>query len=90
MPSVPAEQFSTSVLAEQLRAIELPPELSVKKNYVLYMGRPANDNFHGDASTPEPPWLIPTPLLVFTLYAIHAFVVKQHATAARLPIQLHP
>ena len=37
-PSVPAEQFSTSVLAEQLSAIEVG----------------ANDNFHGGASPRSP------------------------------------
>ena len=42
-PSVPAEQFSTSVHAEQLSAIEV----GVKKLHVVYA---ANDNFYGGAS----------------------------------------
>ena len=46
-PSVPAEQLSTSVLAEQLSAIEV----GVKKLYVVYA---ANDNFYGDASPRSP------------------------------------
>jgi len=44
-PSVPAKQFSTSVLAEQLSAIEV----GVKQLHVVYA---ANDNFYGDAN----PW----------------------------------
>jgi len=43
--SVPAEQYSKSVLAEQRSAIEV----GVKKLHVVYA---ANDNFYGDAS----PW----------------------------------
>jgi len=46
-PSVPAEQFSTSVLAEQLCAIEV----GVKKLHVVYA---ANDNFYGGASPQSP------------------------------------
>jgi len=42
-PPVPTEQFSTSVLAEQLSAIEV----CVKKLHVVYA---ANDNFYGGAS----------------------------------------
>ena len=44
-PSVPAKQFSTSVLAEQLSAIEV----GVKQLHVVYA---ANDYFYGDAN----PW----------------------------------
>jgi len=46
-PSVPAEQFSTSVFAEQLSAINI----GVKRLHVVYA---ANDNFYGSASPPEP------------------------------------
>ena len=46
-PSVPAEQFSTSVLAEQLSAIEV----GVKELHVVYA---ANDNFYGGASPRSP------------------------------------
>ena len=53
-PSVPAEQFSTSVLAEQLSAIEV----GVKKLQVVYA---ANNNFYGGASPRSP--VVPTPLL---------------------------
>ena len=49
-PSVPAEQFSTSVLAEQLSAIEV----GVKKLHVVYA---ANDNFTG-APAPGAPVVI--------------------------------
>ena len=42
-PSVPAEQFSTSVLAKQLSAIEV----GVKKLHVVYA---ANDNFYQPAA----------------------------------------
>ena len=47
MPSVPAEQFSTSVLAEQLTAIVF----GVKELHVVYA---ANDNFYGGASPRSP------------------------------------
>ena len=58
-PSVPAEQFSTSVLAEQLSAIEV----GVKKLHVAYA---ASDNFYGGASprSPGAP-VVPTPLEQF-------------------------
>ena len=46
-PSVPAEQFSTSVLAEQLSAIET----GVKKLHLVYA---TNDNFCGGASPRSP------------------------------------
>ena len=46
-PSVPAEQFSTSVLAEQLSVIEV----GVKKLHVVHT---ANNNFYGDASPRNP------------------------------------
>ena len=46
-PLVPTEQFSTSVLAEQLSAIEV----GVKKLHVVYA---ANDNFYGGASPRSP------------------------------------
>ena len=52
-PSVPAEQFSTSVLAEQLSAIEV----GVKKLHVVYA---ANNNFYG-APAPGAP-VVPMPL----------------------------
>jgi len=56
-PSVPAEQFSTSVLSEQLSAIEV----GVKKNYmwymlltIIFMGAPAP----GAPMVPTPlPWM---------------------------------
>jgi len=47
VPPVLAEQFSTSVLAEQLCAIEV----GVKKLHVVYA---ANDNFYGGASPRSP------------------------------------
>ena len=47
MPLVPAEQFSTSVLAEELSAIEV----GVKNLHVVYA---ANDNFYGSASPRSP------------------------------------
>jgi len=45
--SAPSEQFSTSVLAEQLSVIEV----SVKKLHVVYA---ANNNFYGGASPRSP------------------------------------
>ena len=46
-PSVPAEQFSTSVLAEQLSVIEV----GVKKLHMVYA---ANNSFYGGASPQSP------------------------------------
>jgi len=48
-PSVPAEQFSTSVLAEQLSAIEV----GVKKLHVVHA---ANDKFLQGRQPPELTW----------------------------------
>ena len=59
-PSVPAEQFSTSVLAEQLSAIEVATWCK-KKLHVVY----ANDNFYGAAAPGAP--VVPTPLVELNL-----------------------
>jgi len=52
-PSVPAEQFSTSVLVEQLSAIKV----GVKKLHVVYA---ASDNFYRGASPRSPHGLYAT------------------------------
>ena len=67
--SVPAEQFSTSVLAEQLSAIEV----GVKKLHVVYA---ANDNFYGGAAPGAP--VVPTPLC----YSIDWSVIRSQASTA--------
>jgi len=54
-PSVPAEQFSTSVLAEQLSAIKV----GVKKLHVVYTAR-LRIIFTGESGPGAP--VVPTPL----------------------------